>query len=74
MTKSYQIKINQGKTTEPINVPQAGSKGQAVTVKAVAGARYQLIDPETGVAPENIRASRQGQDLKVWHSPKSVDK
>lgn len=74
MTKSYQIKINQGKTTEPINVPQAGSKGQAVTVKAVAGARYQLIDPETGVAPENIRASRQGQDLKVsFEGSKTTD-
>ena len=65
MTKTYQIKINQGKDSKPLDIPQAGTKGQAVTVKAVSGARYQLIDPETGYGPENIRASRQGKDLKV---------
>ena len=65
MTKTYQIKINQGKDSKALDIPQAGTKGQAVTVKAVSGARYQLIDPETGYGPENIRASRQGKDLKV---------
>lgn len=65
MTKTYQIKINQGKDAKALDIPQAGPKGQATTVKAVAGARYQLIDPETGYGPENIRASRQGKDLKV---------
>ena len=65
MTKTYQIKINQGKDAKALDVPQAGSKGQPVTVNAVAGARYQLIDPETGYAPENIRVTRQGKDLKI---------
>ena len=65
MTKTYQIKINQGKDAKALDVPQAGSKGQPVTVNAAAGARYQLIDPETGYAPENIRATRQGKDLKI---------
>jgi len=65
MTKTYQIKINQGKASTALDIPQAGPKGQAVTVKATAGTRYQLIDPETQYAPENIRASRQGKDLKV---------
>jgi hypothetical protein len=65
MTKTYQIKINQGKDAKMVDIPQAGPKGEAVTVKAVQGARYQLVDPQTGFGPENIRASRQGKDLKV---------
>lgn len=65
MTKTYQIKINQGKDSKIVEIPQAGPKGQAVTVKAVEGARYQLVDPQTGFGPENIRTSRQGKDLKV---------
>lgn len=65
MTKTYQIKINQGKETKLVDIPQAGPKGQAVTVKGLEGARYQLVDPQTGFGPENIRASRQGKDLKV---------
>lgn len=65
MTKTYQIKINQGKDSKALDVPQLGPKGQPVTVTAVAGGRYQLIDPETGFAPENIRATRQGNDLKL---------
>lgn len=74
MTKTYQIKINQGKDSKPLDIPQAGAKGQAVTVKAVSGARYQLIDPETGYGPENIRASRQGKDLKVsFEGSKTTD-
>ncbi|PUE22361.1 hypothetical protein B9Z38_06710 [Limnohabitans sp. MMS-10A-160] len=74
MTKTYQIKINQGKDAKALDIPQAGSKGQAVTVKAVSGARYQLIDPETGFGPENIRASRQGKDLKVsFEGSKTTD-
>ncbi|MGV0960182.1 MAG: Ig-like domain-containing protein [Limnohabitans sp.] len=74
MTKTYQIKINQGQGTQAVDVPQAGPKAQAVAVKAVAGARYQLIDPETGFAPENIRATRQGSDLKVsFEGSKTTD-
>lgn len=65
MTKTYQIKINQGKDTQTLDIPQAGVKGQAVTVKAVSGARYQLIDTTTQYGPENIRVSRQGKDMKV---------
>lgn len=74
MTKTYQIKINQGKDSKALDIPQAGPKGQAIAVKAVAGARYQLIDPETGYGPENIRASRQGKDLKVsFEGSKTTD-
>ena len=65
MSKTYQIKINQGKDSKSFDIPVAGAKGQALSIKAVAGARYQLIDSATGFAPENIRASRQGKDLKV---------
>jgi hypothetical protein len=65
MKKTYQIKINQGKDTKALDIPMPGVKGQAITVKALAGARYQLIDTETGFGPENIRTSRQGKDLKV---------
>jgi Bacterial Ig-like domain len=65
MSKTYQIKINQGKDSKSFDIPVAGAKGQALSIKAVAGARHQLIDSATGFAPENIRASRQGKDLKV---------
>jgi hypothetical protein len=65
MKKTYQIKINQGKDSKVLDVTQAGTKGQAVTVHAEPGARYQLVDTETNYAPENIRASRQGKDLKI---------
>jgi hypothetical protein len=65
MKKTYQIKINQGKESKIVDVPQAGSKGQAVTIQAVKGARYQLVDAETSYGPENIRTSRQGKDLKI---------
>ncbi|OYU31301.1 MAG: hypothetical protein CFE39_09180 [Comamonadaceae bacterium PBBC2] len=65
MKKTYQIKINQGKDSKVLDVTPAGTKGQAVTIKAEAGARYQLVDTETSYGPENIRASRQGKDLKI---------
>lgn len=65
MKKTYQIKINQGKESQTLDIPLAGAKGQAVTVKAVSGARYQLVDTTTNYGPENIRVSRQGKDMKV---------
>lgn len=65
MKKTYQIKMNQGKDSKVLDVTPAGTKGQAVTIKAEAGARYQLVDTETNYGPENIRASRQGKDLKI---------
>ena len=65
MKKTYQIKMNQGKDSKVLDVTPAGAKGQAVTIKAEAGARYQLVDTETSYGPENIRASRQGKDLKI---------
>jgi hypothetical protein len=65
MKKTYQIKMNQGKDSKVLDVTPAGTKGQAVTIKAEAGARYQLVDTETNFGPENIRASRQGKDLNI---------
>lgn len=65
MKNTYQIKINQGKEAQTLDIPLAGPKGHAVTVKALAGARYQLIDTTSNFGPENIRVSRQGKDMKV---------
>ncbi len=65
MKKTYQIKINQGKESQTFDIVQGGVKGQALTLKAVAGARYQLVDQETTYGPENIRTSRIGKDLHI---------
>jgi flagellar hook assembly protein FlgD len=67
MNTSYKIKVNQG-TGEAkfVDIPQVGPSGKALTVKAVPGGKYQLMDASTGYAPENIRASRSGKDLQVF--------
>lgn len=65
MKKTYQIKINQGKESKTFEVVPGSTKGQALTIKAVEGARYQLVDKETTYGPENIRTSRIGKDLNI---------
>ena len=67
MSKTYKIKVNQGADEAKfVDIPQVGTSGKALTVKAVPGGKYQLMDASTGFAPENIRATRSGKDLQVF--------
>lgn len=67
MSKTYQIKVNQGTgESKFIDIPAEAGKGKPMHVKAVAGGKYQLLDVSSGFAPENIRASRSGKDLHVF--------
>lgn len=67
MSKSYKIKVNQGGgEAKFVDIPQVSGGGQPLAVKAVPGGKYQLVDASTGYGPENIRASRSGQNLKVF--------
>jgi len=67
MSKSYKVKVNQGQgKSELVDIPATGVTGKPVSLKAAAGTRYLLQDPLTGFAPENIRVSRSGKDLKVF--------
>ena len=73
MSKIYKVKINQGQgKSSTLDVPPAAGLGKPVTIKAAAGERYQLVDPATGYAPENIRVARSGKDLKVFFEGRNV--
>lgn len=72
MSKSYKIKVNQGGgEAKFVDIPQVSGGGQPLAVKAVPGGKYQLVDATTGYGPENIRASRSGQNLKVYFEGRS---
>jgi hypothetical protein len=67
MSKAYKIKLNQGQgEAKFLDIPQVGGLDKALTVKAVAGGKYQLVEVGTGYAPENIRAMRSGKNLLVF--------
>lgn len=68
MKNSYKVvvKTNQGNAkTVTHDVPAPGSWWGALKIKAVPGARYQLIDNTTGQGPDNIRVKRAGNDLRI---------
>lgn len=68
MKNSYKVvvKTNQGNAkTVTHDVPAPGSWWGALKIKAVPGARYQLIDNTTGQGPDNIRVKRVGNDLRI---------
>jgi hypothetical protein len=68
MKNSYKVvvKSNQGNAkTTTHDVPEPGSWWGALKIKAVPGARYQLIDKTTGQGPDNIRVKRVGNDLRI---------
>ena len=67
MSNIYKVKVNQGQgKSTTVDIPSTGATGKPVMIKAAAGERYQLVDPSTGFAPENIRVARSGKDLKVF--------
>ena len=65
MKKSYKFKvIPAAGETQILDIASATGVGSTVT-PALAGAQYQLIDTDTGLAPDNIRATRKGSDLHI---------
>jgi hypothetical protein len=65
MKKSYKFKVIPA-AGEPQTFPIALATGVGSTITpALAGAQYQLIDTDTGLAPDNIRATRKGSDLHI---------
>jgi hypothetical protein len=65
MKKSYKFKvIPAAGETQILDIASATGVGSTIT-PALAGAQYQLIDTDTGLAPDNIRATRKGSDLHI---------
>lgn len=66
MSKTYQIKTNASQGgSQIIDLTPATGKAP-VKVPAASGARYELIDPATKAAPDNIRVMRKGKDLHIF--------
>ena len=59
-----QARQGQAQSTTYELAEQGASRGP-LTIKALPGARYQLIDNSTGQGPDNIRVKRVGQDLRI---------
>ena len=65
MKKSYKFKvIPAAGDIQIVDIASATGVGSTIT-PALAGAQYQLIDTDTGLAPDNIRATRKGSDLHI---------
>ncbi len=70
MTKQYKVLVNTGKAenNKTIDVQQhTGDKGQPARIKAQAGAKYQLqeLGKNKNVAPDYVRAKRNGKNLEI---------
>ena len=68
MKNAYKIIVNnaQGSAkTLTHDVPAPGSFWGPLKIKANPGARYQLVDVNTGQGPDNIRVKRVGKDLRI---------
>jgi hypothetical protein len=68
MKNAYKIIVNnaQGSAkTLTHDVPAPGSFWGPLKIKASPGARYQLVDVNTGQGPDNIRVKRVGNDLRI---------
>lgn len=68
--KLFKVFVNTGKAgaAQVIEVEQgAGDRGQAVRIKAQAGAKYQLQDTSLSapVAPDYVKVKRVGKDLYI---------
>jgi hypothetical protein len=65
MKKSYKVKTlpDQGAATL-VEINTSTSLG-ATTVNGPPGTRFQLIDNSTGLAPDTIRVTRKGRDLRI---------
>lgn len=72
-SSAYTIRvIKGGMTVSRISVPpQAGDRGEAVTLTAQSGVSYQVALSASNLGPAKIRARRDGADL--WISVDGVD-
>jgi len=65
MKKSYKVKIIPS-VGEAQTLEIASSKLSATTtLSAIPGGHYQLLETASGQAPDNIRVSRKGKDLRI---------
>jgi hypothetical protein len=76
MKYSYKVivKTNQGaEKSTTYDVPEPSVRAGGLKIKAVPGARYQLIDNATGQGPDNIRVKRVGKDLHLSYEGREND-
>lgn len=66
MSKTYQIKMTAPKVEAKTLDATPGAGKAPITLKAQPGARYHLTDTQSGFAPDNIRISRSGKNLKIF--------
>jgi large repetitive protein len=62
MSKQYNVKVMLPDGAEQMNVFAAG---KTLRLKAAPQAKYMLIDAQSGVAPDVIKAKRVGKDLHI---------
>ena len=65
MSKTYQIKAVDAKGQALLETIQPGASKGPVTLQALPGVRYTLIDVQQGSAPDNIRVQRTGKHLRI---------
>jgi len=68
MTQKFRLFVREGKdqVVQTIDIQQgAGGQAKPVTVKAKAGARYQLAQVDNPIAPHTLRANRVGKHLHI---------
>lgn len=65
MSKTYQIKAVDAKGQPLIQTITASADKGPVTLQALPGVRYTLIDVQQGSAPDNVRVQRVGKHLRV---------
>lgn len=65
MSKTYQIKAIDAAGKPLLETLQSASGKGPLTLQALPGVRYSLIDVQQGSAPDNIRVQRTGKHLKV---------
>jgi hypothetical protein len=75
MNKSYKIKVNQGNgEAKFVDIPQVSGGGQPLTVKAVPGGKYQLLDARTQVALGKISKFFLRVEVSLIWSSKTITK
>ncbi|MEY5029740.1 MAG: hypothetical protein RLZ63_2055 [Pseudomonadota bacterium] len=65
MSKNYLIKTFDAKGNA-VKIQVQSGKLNAEKIQALHGVRYELVDEQTGFAPENIRARRVGNSLELF--------
>lgn len=71
------VQINVNNAAEVVSSHQvqsgAGAKGQALRLQAQKHVKYELVNEESGFAPENIATKRVGQDLHIAFEKSDID-